>query len=113
MMLMAEAYGADFRLVAFMQYLRVVMVAAVASVVSLIFVPSGGGRFSSGYFPPISLPDLTATAILAVIGGSIGLGLRIPAGVLLGPLVLERCSMCLAGCASSCPPSSLSPASRS
>jgi membrane AbrB-like protein len=88
MMLMAEAYGADFRLVAFMQYLRVVMVAAVASFVSLIFVPSGGGRFSSGYFPPISLPDLTATAILAVIGGSIGLGLRIPAGALLGPLVL-------------------------
>jgi hypothetical protein len=34
MMLMAEAYGADFRLVAFMQHLRVVMVAAVASVVS-------------------------------------------------------------------------------
>jgi len=88
MMLMAEAYGADSRLVAFMQYLRVVMVAAVASLVSLIFIPSGGGRFSSGYFPPISLPDLAATAILAVFGGSIGLGLRIPAGALLGPLVL-------------------------
>jgi hypothetical protein len=88
MMLMAEAYGVDSRLVAFMQYLRVVMVAAVASVVSLMFVPSGGGRFSSGFFPPISLPDLAATAILAVIGGSVGLALRIPAGVLLGPLVL-------------------------
>jgi membrane AbrB-like protein len=88
MMLMAEAYGADFRLVAFMQYLRVVMVAAVASVVSLMFVPGGGGRFSGGYFPPISLRDLAATAILAVIGGSVGLALRVPAGVLLGPLVL-------------------------
>jgi uncharacterized protein len=64
------------------------MVAAVASVVSLMFVPSGGGRFSSGFSPPISLPDLAATAILAVIGGSVGLALRIPAGVLLGPLVL-------------------------
>jgi uncharacterized protein len=88
MMLMAEAYGADFRLVAFMQYLRVVMVAAVASVVSLMFVPSGGGRFSGGYFPPISFPDIAATATLAVIGGSVGLALRLPAGVLLGPLVL-------------------------
>ena len=88
MMLMAEAYGVDSRLVAFMQYLRVVMVAAVASVVSLMFVPSGGGRFSSGFFLPISLPDLAATAILAVIGGSVGLALRIPAGGLLGPLVL-------------------------
>jgi hypothetical protein len=88
MMLMAEAYGADFRLVAFMQYLRVVMVAAAASVVSLMFVPSGGVRFSSGYFLPISLPDLAATAILAVIGSSVGLALRVPAGALLGPLVL-------------------------
>jgi uncharacterized protein len=88
MMVMAEVYGADFRLVAFMQYLRVVMVAVVASVVSLMFVPGGGGRFSGGYFPPISLPDLAATAILAVIGGSVGLALRVPAGVLLGPPVL-------------------------
>jgi hypothetical protein len=88
MMLMAEAYGADFRLVAFMQYLRVVMVAAVASVVSLMFVPGGAGRFSGGYFPPISLRDLAETAILAVIGGGVGLALRLPAGVPLGSLVL-------------------------
>jgi uncharacterized protein len=33
---MAEAYGADFRLVAFKQYLRVELVAAVASVVALL-----------------------------------------------------------------------------
>jgi uncharacterized protein len=45
MMVMAEAYGADFRLVAFMQYLRVVMVAVVASVVSLMFVPGGVAAF--------------------------------------------------------------------
>jgi membrane AbrB-like protein len=64
------------------------MVAGVASVVSLMFVPNGSSRFSSGYFPPISLPDLAATAILAVIGCSVGLGLRMPAGALLGPLVL-------------------------
>jgi uncharacterized protein len=88
MMLMAEAYGADFRLVAFMQYLRVVMVAAAASVVALLFVHGGGGRFAAGYFPPIHLPDLIATAAVAVIGGLAGLASRIPAGVLLGPLVL-------------------------
>jgi uncharacterized protein len=50
MMLMAEAYGADSRLVAFMQYLRVVMVAAAASVVSLMFVPSGGAAFPAAFF---------------------------------------------------------------
>jgi uncharacterized protein len=88
MMLMAEAYGADFRLVAFMQYLRVVMVAAAASVVALLFVHGGGSRFAAGYFPPIHLPDLVATAAVAVIGGLAGIASRIPAGVLLGPLVL-------------------------
>ena len=34
MMIMAGAFGADARLVAFMQYLRVVLVAAVASLVA-------------------------------------------------------------------------------
>src|SRR5581483_1478915 len=38
MMVLAEAYGADFRLVAFMQYLRVVLVAAAASLLALYVV---------------------------------------------------------------------------
>jgi len=88
MMVMAEAYGADFRLVAFMQYLRVVLVAAVASVVALLFVHGGGSRFAGGYFPPVNLPDLAATAAVALVGGGLGLASRIPAGVLLGPLAL-------------------------
>ncbi len=89
MMVMAEAYGADFRLVAFMQYLRVVLVAGVASVVALFFAHGGGGgRFAAGYFPPVNLQDLAATASVALAGGGLGLALRIPAGVLLGPLAL-------------------------
>jgi uncharacterized protein len=88
MMVMAEAYGADFRLVAFMQYLRVVLVAAAASLVALMFVHGGGGRFSAGVFPPIDLPNLTTTAAIALVGGVLGLATRIPAGVLLGPLAL-------------------------
>jgi hypothetical protein len=88
MMVMAEAYGADFRLVAFMQYMRVVLVAAAASVVALLFVHGGGGRFAGGYFPPIHLQALVATAVVAAIGGGLGLVSRIPAGVLLGPLAL-------------------------
>jgi membrane AbrB-like protein len=88
MMVMAEAYGADFRLVAFMQYLRVVLVAAAASGVALLFVQGGGSRFAGGYFPPVHLPDLAATAAVALVGGGLGLASRIPAGVLLGPLAL-------------------------
>jgi uncharacterized protein len=86
MMVMAEAHGADFRLVAFMQYLRVVLVAAVASVVALWFVHGSGGRFSAGLFPPIDLTNAAATAAIALAGA--GLAARMPAGVLLGPLVL-------------------------
>jgi uncharacterized protein len=88
MMVMAEAYGADFRLVAFMQYLRVVLVAAAASVVALLFAHGGGGRFAAGFFPPIDLSQLAETAAVALLGGILGLAARIPAGVLLGPLAL-------------------------
>jgi membrane AbrB-like protein len=89
MTVMAEAHGADFRLVAFMQYLRVVLVAGAGSVVALMFVHDGGaGRFAAGLFPPIDLPDLAATAAVALVGGGLGRAARIPAGILLGPLVL-------------------------
>jgi uncharacterized protein len=88
MMVMAEAYGADFRLVAFMQYLRVVLVAVAASVVALLFAHSGGDRLAGWYFPPVHLPDLAATATVALVGGGLGLVSRVPAGVLLGPLAL-------------------------
>lgn len=87
MMVMAEAYGADFRLVAFMQYLRVVMVAAAASLVALWFVHGGGGgRFAAGFFPPLDWLNFAETLAIAVVGGAIGA--RLPAGVLFGPFVL-------------------------
>lgn len=88
MMVMAEAYGADFRLVAFMQYLRVVLVAAAASLVALLFVHGGGSRFAGGIFPPVDTGALAMTAMVALAGGMAGLVARIPAGMLLGPLVL-------------------------
>jgi hypothetical protein len=92
MMLMAKEYGADYRLVAFMQYLRVVLVAAAASVVALMFVhgegAGGGGRFAAGLFPPVDPVNLAATAAVALAGGALGRVTRMPAGVLLGPLVL-------------------------
>lgn len=87
MMLMAEAYGADARLVAFMQYLRVVLVAAAGSVVAILFA-HGGLRVTPGFFPPIDVPGLVTTLALASIGASVGLASRIPGGVLLGPIAL-------------------------
>ena len=58
MIVMAEAHGADFRLVAFMQYVRVAIVALVASLVAVVFVHSNANRFAHGYFPPIDVCEL-------------------------------------------------------
>src|ERR1035437_879354 len=46
MTLMADAYGADMRLVAFMQYLRMVIVALVASVIARIWTPPSHGQIA-------------------------------------------------------------------
>ena len=88
MMVMAEAYGADSRLVAFMQYLRVVMVAAVASILALIFAHGGVSRFAAGYFPPVDLANFAFTLAIAAAGAALGYVSRIPAGVLFSPLIL-------------------------
>ena len=55
MVLMSEEYGADGRLVAFMQYLRVVRVAAVAAAVIARFWvdPSGAAVPQTVLFPPV------------------------------------------------------------
>lgn len=58
MVVMADAYGADMRLVAFMQYLRVLLVALVASVIARFLAPgagAGAGR-SPAFSPPFPGP---------------------------------------------------------
>jgi uncharacterized protein len=89
MTLMAEAFGADIRLVAFMQYLRVVFVAIVASVVSSIWVTAPAARVPEiVWFPSVPWLGLAQTLILIVLGSSLAVRLRIPAGPLLVPLVV-------------------------
>jgi len=88
MSIMAEDYGADVRLVAFMQYSRVVLVAAVASVVAKAF---GAGTPHQAaavvWFPPIDWLSLAATLVLAMLGPLVARVLRIPAGAFLVPLL--------------------------
>lgn len=89
MTLMAESHGADARLVAFMQYLRVVLVATAASLVL---------RLSTGvetvapaeitWFPPVDWFTLGPTLLLIVVGAFLGELLRIPTGAMLVPLIL-------------------------
>jgi membrane AbrB-like protein len=88
MTLMSEAFGGDIRLVAFMQFLRVVIVASVASMVAHFWVSHGGGsRPPIEWFPEVPLPDLSATLAIATVGAVIGTVLKLPAGAILVPLM--------------------------
>jgi uncharacterized protein len=93
MVAMAEEYGADPRLVAFMQYARVVCVVVCASLVA---------RLLFGVAPQAASPEAAQTSLnllsdgmrlvatLAVAFGGAWLGgvLRIPAGGLLAPMLI-------------------------
>jgi uncharacterized protein len=88
MTLMAESYGADVQLVAFMQYLRVIMVAAIASAVARVF---GAGPHPASHaitwFPTVAWLPLAGTLLLAALGALAARYLRLRAGALLLPLV--------------------------
>jgi membrane AbrB-like protein len=84
MVLMAEAFGGDIRLVAFMQYLRVAFVALVASIVARIAAGSSGiAPAAIEWFPAVAGLPLLETLALAVGGAIIGVKAKIPAGPLL------------------------------
>ena len=83
MILMASDYGADTRLVAFMQYVRVVCVAAVASLVARTFGVASGGGPSVEWFGAVAWAPFAATVAVAGIGAVVGQWLRIPAGPML------------------------------
>ncbi|WP_315836576.1 AbrB family transcriptional regulator [Bradyrhizobium prioriisuperbiae] len=89
MMIMAEAHGADIRLVAFMQYLRVVCVALVASVVARFWVGStGDARPQIDWFPAVAWLPVLETLLVIGAGVLLARVLRLSAGALLLPLIL-------------------------
>ena len=89
MVVMAEAFGADVRLVAFMQYLRVMCVAGTASLVaSLAMTGAGHTPAPINWFPPVDAMRLAATLAIAFCGAAAGKIFRVPAGALMVPLVL-------------------------
>lgn len=65
MTIMAGAYGADMRLVAFMQYLRVVCVSAVASMIAVVWIgKSAAVPQAIVWFPPVDWTALAGTVSL-------------------------------------------------
>jgi membrane AbrB-like protein len=90
MVMMAESYGADVRLVAFMQYLRVAVVTATAALVARIWLPavSVTSGHSAGWFSVHDAGHVGATLLLAFGGALLARRLRVPAGPMVFPLVL-------------------------
>ncbi len=94
MLILAEAQGADVRVVAFMQYLRVVCVSLAASLVAHWWIPDGGApsagsaaAASALLLPPSSWPHVAGAMAVAVGGAFVGTWLRISAGAMLIPMV--------------------------
>jgi membrane AbrB-like protein len=96
---MSGELGADDRLVAFMQYLRVLVVVLLTPIgIAVLF----GGEHGSGGTPPPSAGLLgapwewAAAAALALAGAWAAGRLRVTAGVLLGPMIVTG-ALVLAG----------------
>ncbi len=89
MVLMAEAFGADARLVAFMQYLRVIFVSVAAALVARLWVDTSSVELPAIiWFPAIEWPAFSATLAVALVGGLIGRLVRLPSPYFLGSLIL-------------------------
>jgi membrane AbrB-like protein len=88
MVLMAGAFGADQRLVAFMQYLRVIFVSMTAALVARMWVDTSGVEIPAiVWFPPIDPQAFAATIGIALVGGLMGKLLRLPSPFFLGTFI--------------------------
>ena len=87
MVAMAEEYGADVRLVAFMQYLRLLFVTGTAALVArfLLGDAAQGAAHALVWFPA---PDgrFALTLLVIALAGVIGKISRFPSGVMLFPM---------------------------
>ena len=106
MTLMAESFGADVRLVAFMQYLRVMVVALVATLVTRLWSDTSGTPAPSpalDLFAPVA-PGAFALTLLVIAGGVLAARLlRLPAGPMLMALVIASLAQDAGGLAITLP----------
>jgi uncharacterized protein len=90
MIAMAEDHGADVRLVAFMQYLRAILVVLSVTLVTRFLL--GPASAANQAAPPLlvstPLPATLVTLAIATGSGLLGKWSRIPAGPLLVPMFL-------------------------
>ncbi len=104
MTIVSEAYGADIRLVAFMQYLRVACVALTATLVARAFGVAHGVAPAVVWFPPLGMVAVAKTITLAALLTVAGLKLRVPGGTFLLPMFGGMALIHLGGVTISLPP---------
>ena len=87
MVILSEAHGGDIRLVAFMQYLRVLFVASSASLVARAWLGVDASATAHVLFPPLDGLRVGATVAVIAVAGVIGLRSRLANGAMMGPLL--------------------------
>ena len=89
MVAMAEDFGADPRLVAFMQFLRVTLVVIVATLVSRMLFDVSAADHPSGVLNLFDsqFPDLLKTLFVAAGGAVAARLLKVPSGAVFIPLI--------------------------
>jgi hypothetical protein len=86
---MARDLGADQRMVAVLQYLRVLLIVLVMPVVATtVYGASTGGGAPGAAAGPGWLAGLLFTAVCAVAGVALGRVTHLPVGALLGPMLV-------------------------
>jgi len=89
MVILGEAEGADGRLVAFMQYSRVLLVAVASALVAHFWVHVGSVHAPSApWFGPVHWDNLALVLALALLGQQLARLARLQAWALLGPMIL-------------------------
>jgi membrane AbrB-like protein len=89
MVLMAGAFGADQRLVAFMHYTRVIFVSMAAAIVARFWIDTSGVEIPAiVWFPPLDPALFSATIVVALVGSLAGRALRLPSPYFLGTMLL-------------------------
>jgi hypothetical protein len=89
MVLLGEAEGADARLVALMQYSRVLLVALAAALVARFWTGAASPHAPGApWLSPVHWGHLAAVLLLAALGQQAARLLRLPAWALLGPMLL-------------------------
>jgi membrane AbrB-like protein len=104
MTILAGQYGADARLVAFMAYLRVALVALLASVVARLVAADGEAAPPHDWFAPPDPAAFAMTAAVIVVALIVSRLLRFKAGPMLLPLALAVALQNLAGLDIELPP---------